>query len=629
MKKVLIACVAMVAAQALAAAPPPAPPTSPENMTAQQLFNAATQAVSENRCRDALPLMDALLARPAITGNARVLATVKLRRSRCLVAAGRFEEARADIGSAFAVVQPNDSVLAVDISEAHLSLGKMYFLDFDFESATLEFERANALLQPDERLETLKWLAMSTMFEPGDRSLGYAAQMLTLAGQLTGDLKKEVSANARTLHARALMIHGQNAAAYAELKQAVADQGGLTERVDLADVITRSDLALAALLNNDQSSARKYMAYTGAGRFEKAPLHFAQEMAPPMCGGAADLKLDDMAIIQFTIDDEGHVANVMPVYASHTGPMATEFARAVTGWSWRAEDAKKIPAFFRNAMRVEIRCTNASWHPDVTDILQKEYRQFLAEKHPDMPSGKGLTRDEELGWYDSARAVLEKAGAPLAALTWLDVQRSQWRSGFKLDYKKQRAELRTLLEHPDVAADHTVAGALKLLIAEPHYGLPSPPDAESLLTSVANDTALAEHDPLRTGAWLRLATLQSGNGNLSAARSSYTQSGVTAQECSMVDATPVLRRRIDSTLDFPDEALRWGFEGFVVAEFDIRPDGTTASQRAVVAYPPLIFGDPTVAGLKRVHYTQTYRPEGGLGCGGKQFRINYDITRHS
>src|SRR5262249_42126324 len=157
--------------------------------------------------------------------------------------------------------------------------------------------------------------------------------------------------------------------------------------------------------------------------------------------------------------------------------------------------------------------------------------------------------------------------------------------------------------HPEVVADHTVADALKLIIAEAHYRLPSPPDAESLLTSVAEDTALSDHDPLRTGAWLRLATLQSENGDLTAARSSYNQSGMTSQECSMVDATPVLKRRIDSTLDFPDEAKRWGFDGLVLAEFDINPDGTTAAQRAVVAYPPLIFGDPTVAGLKRVKYT--------------------------
>jgi tetratricopeptide (TPR) repeat protein len=660
MNKMLLVGAGLICAQALAGDPKPTAPPSPENMNAQQLFNAATDAVNAGRCPEALSLIDALLSRPAITGNPRVLATVKLRRSQCLVSSGRLEEAKADIDSALQAIPGDDAVLAVDISEAHLSLGKMYFLGFDFESATLEFERANALLRPEERLHSLEWLAMATMFEPGDRSAGYAAGMLALADQMPGKFKKRVSANARTLHARALMMHGQAAAAYSELKKALAEQGGLTLQVNLGDVITRADLALAALLNGDRSSAKEYMAYTGAGRFEKAPLESAQQMSPPLCGGAADLKPDDMAIIQFSIDDAGGVTNVTPVYASRTGPVAAEFARAVTGWSWKPQDAKKIPAFFRIAMRVELRCVNTASHPDVTDILRRELWAFLVDKHLQshsdnldtlasvsavqaylaqksieghelegvplmlsLATSTELTQDERLGWFDRARAVLAKAGAPLAALTYIDVRRSLWQSGYKRDYKKQRAYLRTLLERSDIAADHGVADTLRLLIAEPQYGLPPPADAEGLLTSVAEDTALAEHDPLRTGAWVRMATLQSASGNLAAARASYTQSGLSAQECSLVDATPVLRRSLGASIDFPTDALYWGFEGWVIAEFDIKPDGTTTSQRAVVAYPPLIFSEPTIEGLKRVRYTQTYRPEGGLGCGGKQYKLNF------
>jgi tetratricopeptide (TPR) repeat protein len=660
MNKMLFVCVGLICAQTLAGDPEPAALPSPETMNAQQLFNAATDAVNAGRCTEALPLADALLARPAITGNSRILATVKLRRSQCLVSSGRFEEAKADIDSALKAIPGDDLVLAGDIAEAHLSLGKMYFLGFDFESATVEFERANALLRPGERRRTLEWLAMATMFEPGDRSIDYAARLLTLANQMPEKVRKRMSANARTVHARALMNHGHAAAAYSELKEALAEQGGLTMQVHLGDVVTRSDLALAALLNGDRRSAKEYMAYTGAGRFEKGPLESAQQMSPPLCGGTADLKPDDMAIIQFTIDDEGGVKNVTPVYASRTGPVAAEFARAVTGWSWKPQDAKNISAFFRTAMRVELRCSNTAWHPDVTDILKKELSAFLADKHLESPSGISgtpppastiqalvaqqsidghelesvplmlsiatsteLTQDERLGWFDRARAVLAKAGAPLAALTYIDVRRSLWESGYKRDYKKQRAYLRTLLARADIAADHGVADTLRLLIAEAHYGSPPPADAEGLLTSVAEDTALAEHDPLRTGAWLRLATLQSESGNLAAARASYTQSGLSAQECSLVDATPVLRRSVGGSFDFPMDALYWGFEGWVVAEFDIKPDGTTTSQRAVVAYPPLIFSESTIEGLKRVRYTQTYRPEGGLGCGGKQYKLNF------
>lgn len=667
MNKWLLAAAGLVCVQAIAgdSKPTPSPPLSPESMNAQELFNAATTAASEGRCADALPLMDALLLRPAVTGNARVLATVKLRRSRCLVSGGRLDEAKADIDSALKVIPANDPVLAVDIAQAHLSLGKMYFLGFDFDSATLEFDRANTLLRPTDRLESLEWLASATMFEPGDRSIGYSAQMLELANQLPAKIRKQVSANAQTLHARALMIHGQVAAAYKELKTALLEQGGLTRRVDLGDVVTRSDLALAALLSGDRSSAKEYMAYTGAGRFEDAPLATAQEMSPPRCGGTADLQPEDMAIVQFTIDDEGHVANVTPVYASRTGPVATEFARAVSGWSWKAEDAKKIPPFFRIAMRVELRCTNRASHPDVTDILYRELRRYLAAKHlasPDdksvaPPSGSSVeayltqlvldgheldgvplmlnransrdqTLDERLSWFARARAVLAKAGAPVAALTYIDVQRSEWQAAYKRDHRPQRAYLRTLLEQPDIAADHTVADTLRLLVAEAKYGLPPPADAASLLTSVAQDPALPEHDPLRTGAWLRLASLQSEGGNLAAARASYAQSGLSAQECSLVDAKQVARRDLGDTLSFPQEALYWGFEGWVFAEFDINADGTTTGQRAVVSYPPLIFSEPTVDGIKHMRYTQAYRPEGGLGCGGKQYKVTFGV-RHN
>ena len=245
----------------------------------------------------------------------------------------------------------------------------------------------------------------------------------------------------------------------------------------------------------------------------------------------------------------------------------------------------------------------------------------------DRATSTDLTLDERLSWIDRARAVLAKYGAPVAALTYIDVQRSQWQAAYRLDYRKHRAYLRTLLEQPDIAADHTVADTLRLLIAQAQYGLRPPADAESLLTSVALDPALSEHDPLRTGAWLRLATLQSEGGNLAAARASYAQSGLSAQECSLVDATPVARRTLGDTLDFPQEALYWGFEGWVLAEFDIKADGTTTDQRVVVSYPPLIFTEPTVDGLKHVRYTQTYRPEGGLGCGGNQYKVIFGIPR--
>lgn len=629
-------------------------------MNAQQLFNAASDAAADKRCTEALPIFEALLQRAAVAGNPRVLATAHLRRAPCLISVGRFDEAASDIKSAFAAVPADDAILRVDIAEAHLALGAVAYLSFEYDHATREFEAALAMLRPAEQYDALRWLAQSTMFEPGRRSIDYSDKLLALVGEMP-EKSKSLMPDVHTLHARALLNHGQIAAAYSELNNALSKQGGLTLKVNISDVETRSDLALAALLAGDRDKAREYMAYTGAGRFEKAPFASAQDMNPPPCGGVADLKPDDMAVIEFSINDEGNVINVMPVYASRNGPVAAEFARAVAGWSWKPQDVAKIPAFFRRVTRVELRCLTTTEHPNVLEVLHGDLSVFLGAHHINefqgdvrraaplamatsesnravaeghelvavpimiaLSSSPLLESDEQLRWLSRARDALAAAGAPLGALTYLDVKRFYGQTG---GYRQQRAYLRSLLAQPAVAADAHVADTLRLLIAEAHYGVPPVADASDLLTSVATDPALTDQDPLRVGALVRLATLQAERGNLAAARATYQKTGLNAQQCSLVDAVPVVRRYGLSSMDFPQEAIRWGFEGWVLLEFDIRPDGETANQRAVVAYPPLIFPDAAIAGIKDARFTQTYRPEGGLGCGGKRLKVSFRSSR--
>ncbi len=77
---------------------------------------------------------------------------------------------------------------------------------------------------------------------------------------------------------------------------------------------------------------------------------------------------------------------------------------------------------------------------------------------------------------------------------------------------------------------------------------------------------------------------------------------------------------------FPGEAKAWGFEGWVAVQFDIGADGKTLNQRAVISYPPFIFtkaGDET---LKTARYEKTYRPGGGLGCGGITQRVKFILA---
>jgi outer membrane biosynthesis protein TonB len=92
-----------------------------------------------------------------------------------------------------------------------------------------------------------------------------------------------------------------------------------------------------------------------------------------------------------------------------------------------------------------------------------------------------------------------------------------------------------------------------------------------------------------------------------------------------MDSEPRLSRRSGSSADFPNEALRWGFSGWAKIEFDISAEGATLGPRPVTVYPPFVFGPAAAKIVERYRYDPTFRPGGGLGCGGKtltfQFRI--------
>jgi outer membrane biosynthesis protein TonB len=52
---------------------------------------------------------------------------------------------------------------------------------------------------------------------------------------------------------------------------------------------------------------------------------------------------------------------------------------------------------------------------------------------------------------------------------------------------------------------------------------------------------------------------------------------------------------------FPDEALRWKFEGYVQEAFDIADDGRVTNVRTVVSYPPFVFGPSTERAVRSFH----------------------------
>jgi outer membrane biosynthesis protein TonB len=176
-----------------------------------------------------------------------------------------------------------------------------------------------------------------------------------------------------------------------------------------------------------------------------------------------------------------------------------------------------------------------------------------------------------------------------------------------------------LLSVPAYANDSKARSAILLLIAE---RTESRSRRAVLLQQVADDKGLAANDPLRVGALIRLASLQQQAGETATARATFERSGLAASQCAILDAPPHF---LSAGGVFPNEAMAWGFEGWTKTQFDVDADGRVLNQRAVLSYPPFVFtkaGVQTVAGAR---WSKTFRPDGGVGCGGLSQQVRFKM----
>jgi hypothetical protein len=626
-------------------------------LSLQAQFDTASAAVDAGRCADAIVAFTALESR--VRAGSSVAGVIALRKGRCLAALRR-DEAEAVLTSGLATAgdapaYTNDRAMGL------IARGDIAYDRFDYPAAARDYAAGRDLLPVNDRFDALVALARATMFEPGNAARDAADAALAIAA--TAKVKRATVAQLRTLHARALLSHGDLKGGYAELRKALDEQGGLTTRVNAADIQTRSDLATAALLNHDEEEARKYLAFTGAGH--GTPFGSAADMDPPPCDG--DLQPDDRAIVEFGIADSGAVTYAVPVYVSHLGTAAA-FARAVSSWSWKPEALAKIAPLFRAVTRVELRCSTASAPPSVIAILERSMGRWLGSRgvapfvsgdsaaatlaaarlelvhRRATVSDVGLipalaaiggnpvapTAERHMAITD-AQAIAARTGAPVAATTLLGIAAARAAAAdehsgtYPARVAAERAALRDLLTRPDVAADPEARGVVRLLLTDGGYRAPSTSDAASLLRAVADDPALPEHDALRSAARVRLASFFARSGDLDAARTAYAASGVSSTQCSLVDARPVATSLSVSSTQFPQEALRWGFEGWVRLEFDVAADGRVGGSRAVIAYPPFVFGPSAVKASSSWRYQQSFRPDGVAGCNGAHQQIRFKI----
>lgn len=637
---------AMIAAgQGVPANVPAAEPT-----TLQQRFDAATEAAATpGKCAEAISMFEAIERSGGTKRNALVAAAVDVRKGRCLLETGRSAEGEPLIRRSLPQLTARGADFRNDVREARIALGGAALREFDYDAAVTEFEGALAYSEGDGRVMPLILLSRVLMFDHDGRALRYAQEAQAII-QATSTATKRDMANVQTQYARVLLNEGREKEAYSILRDSLAKQGGLDLKVNLDDIATRSDLAIAALRNKDVEAARRYLAYTGAGRLKDAPFSKAVSMDLPACDPATGLTPDDVTIVEFFLGEDGQVFGVSPVFTTGDRKVAIAFARAVGDWSWRADDAKAIPQIFRYGSRVELRCARAPEVPTVTAPLRESVAAWFEAQGlskatwEDMPAARALPLQRSAlakGGVEGLRAALALADSPvvgaketnalhqriLAQAAALNAPASIRAligvSGLKgYDVSKYRDAMRALLTDPAVAADPIAATTLRLRIAQPLIKSRSPADALPLIDA-AMAAPLPDNHPLKVLALLQRANLLAAANDLAGAQAAFARTGLTGEQCSLLALRPAATRTGASSTDYPEAAISMGFEGWTRVEFDITADGRTASQRAVIAYPPFIFNEAAVGIARNSRWTSSFRPEGSLACAGEQRDVNF------
>ena len=415
----------LIAALLAGEAPITAPPLSsnPPVQTLQAQFDGANEAYQANRIDEAIERFEALEANPKVQKNPLVLSTVLMRKGASLIELGRVAEAEIALRQGLKIAPPDRAELKADRYMSEQSLGLIDIDRLEYAAATRHFEKARALAdEPNARASVLVRLALVTTFEPGDDAVHYADRALAEIGIAAAKDEKvrKLIADLQTVRARALLNQGRFPEALGVLQKAVKDQGDLDLKVDISEIVTRSDIAIAAMLSGRPDTARKYLAYTGAGRIEDAPFERAMSMDLPACGGPSNLKPEDVAVVEFGIATDGSVKAVRPIYASVKGSAALDFARAVSGWSWRSADVAKIPPLFRAVTRVELRCSTGAERPPAQQLLMTSLADWSIRSQLQAPPRKApATRSPCLFCEANWSAATLLAAASLRSPSWL------------------------------------------------------------------------------------------------------------------------------------------------------------------------------------------------------------------
>lgn len=654
--------------------------------TVQQDFDAAQALLDAGKASEARDAFTALLGRLAPNSQGMAANLVRARLGNALLATGDAEAAEPLLVTASTGFKGSDATSIEERGVALYDLGRAREGQGKIDSAAKAYAQVlDAKLFPANGRSDIGLraaLARTLIWSNPDEARRLLDGLLALPAEslgTTGDTR----ALLQTLRGRVELNNANAGEARRWFSDAARAAGGAeTRRVTVADVRIRGDLALANYKLGKLDEVQKFIAYSGAGSLSAEGLTLAADMPLPACSPATSLAPDAVAVVEFAIGSDGRVSGVTPIYASRGSGIATpgviddgpevQFPQAVRRWVWNTAAVAKLNPFWRQSVRVELRCfTRAPDDNPVSRSLARDTATWAQSAGlrplPDLPANDAaalpviraeLARREAADGAQSLQLVpalaaiagndaappkeraaartrrvdlLVAAKAPPAVVDLARinaifgaVEFSATRTGIA---QVQRDGVMPILaaQESEGRGDSRMAMFTRLQLAEAHDVLKAPDKAKALLETIvaAPTSVLPEGDPIRTAALLRLSNIAAAARDSEGAARALAATGLSPEQCALIDVKP---QPINATIGsgaFPGEAMRWGTGGYAKVGHDITADGQTANVRTIIAAPPFVFGPPTEKAVARFRYQPVFRPDNSIGCSGNVQTVRF------
>lgn len=654
--------------------------------TIQQDFDAAQALLDAGKATEARTAFTALLSRFSSTSQSKAASLVRARLANALLAVGEPEAAEPLLTAALPGLKGTSArdveeygVTLFDLGRAQESQGKL-------DSAAKTYAAvADAKIFPADDINDLGLRAArarTLIWSNPDESRRLLDAMLALPREKFGT-SRDTYAQLETLRGRVELNNNNPVDSRRWFTKAASTAGGaLTTKVSVADVRIRGDLALANYKMANFENQQRYVAFSGAGSLLAQGMSLAADTPLPSCAPVTGLAPDAVAVIEFSIDDTGRVVGVTPIYADtgagsvadhslDSGPESL-FTQAVRRWSWVGADISKLDSFWRQAIRIELRCfTTRSGRSPVDRAFNAEYDQWvqtvadfdtplytgtdaadlpairaevvrrearygeaapqLVLAYQELFSNNAASLDERLAALKKRTRSLVAGKAPPSIIMQNRVAEVNW-AAYGAKNQAERLKLRrdgiaSLLAEQEAAGtgDTRIANFTRLELAEALDDLNQMAASRVQLDRIiaAPEANLPDGDPIRTAALLRKSNQAAAARDSQTAASALAATGLSPEQCSLIDIRPQgINNRIDGS-SYPDLVRRWSTDGYARIGYDITAEGKPVNVRTIAASPPFVFGAPTVKAVSGFRYKPVFRPGNTIGCTGNSMPVRW------